>query len=140
MTLIATVLADGPLEGDPIAEAARAALDGHLVLSPRLAAAGWFPAIDVGASGSRTLDEIATPAHRRGARALRTALAALDDARDARALGLDPAAGDPVLARAVAAEAAIGAFLRQDATPARPAETLMLLGRIADSLDDGYLR
>ena len=41
--LVATVLSEGPLEHDPVADAARAALDGHVVLSARLAAAGWFP-------------------------------------------------------------------------------------------------
>ena len=67
ITLVATVLSEGPLEHDPVAEAARAALDGHLVLSPRLAAAGWFPAIDLPASASRTLADVATPAHRAAA-------------------------------------------------------------------------
>ncbi len=140
ITLIATVLVEGPLEADPIADAARAALDGHLVLDPALAAAGWFPAIAVGASASRTFAAVASAEHRRGARLLRAAVAALDASRDARALGLDPAIGDPRLARAVAAEAAIGAFLRQEPEPSPSEETLMLLTRIADSLDDGHLR
>ncbi len=140
VTLVATVLCEGPLDADPIADAARAALDGHLVLSPRLAAAGWFPAIDLGASASRTFGEVAEPEHRRAAALLRAATAALESTRDARALGLDPAAGDPVLARALAAEPAIAAFLRQDAAPSSADESLMLLTRIADSLDDGYLR
>jgi len=140
VTLLATVLCEGPLEADPIADAARAALDGHLVLSARLAAAGWFPAIHQGASVSRTFAAIASPEHRRAARLLRAAVAALDESRDARALGLDPSAGDPVLARALAAEAALGAFLRQDGGSSTAEETLMLLTRIADSLDDGHLR
>jgi FliI/YscN family ATPase len=140
VTLVATVLAEGPADGDPVADAARAALDGHIVLAPRLAAAGWFPAIDVGASASRTFDEIASAAHRRGARAVRAAMAALDASRDARALGLDPAAGDAFLARAIAAEPQLRAFLCQGEAPDAPSRTLMLLGEIADSLDDGYLR
>jgi type III secretion protein N (ATPase) len=140
VTLVATVLSEGPSEHDPVAEAARAALDGHIVLSRRLADAGWFPAIDLPASASRTMPDVAASGHRRAAGALRAALAALDGARDARALGLDPAAGDPHLARAIAAERAIAAFLQQAPEPSDPAETLMELGRIADSLDDGYLR
>ncbi len=140
VTLVATVLCEGPLDGDPIADAARAALDGHLVLNARLAAAGWFPALDVGASASRTFADVAGPAHRRAAGLLRAAVVALESSRDVRALGLDPSAGDPVLARALAAEPAIAAFLRQDALPVPADETLMLLTRIADSLDDGYLR
>jgi flagellar biosynthesis/type III secretory pathway ATPase len=140
VTLVATVLFEGSLENDPIAEAARAGLDGHVVLSRRLAAAGWFPAIDLPASASRTLPDVASPGHLRGARLLRSAVAALEDARDARALGLDPSAGDRSLARAVAAEERIAAFLRQPAGGADPAQTLMRMGKIADSLDDGYLQ
>jgi type III secretion protein N (ATPase) len=140
VTLIATVLVEGPLDGDPIADAARAALDGHLVLDPALAGAGRFPAIALGASASRTMADVAAPAHRRAAARLRAAVAALDASRDARALGLDPAAGDPILARAVAAEPAIAAFLTQEPAPSPAEETLMLLTRIADSLDDGHLR
>jgi ATP synthase in type III secretion protein N len=139
VTVVATVLAEGPLDGDPIADAARAALDGHVVLSPRLAAAGWFPAIDLGASASRTLAEVAGGAHRAAAQALRAAVAALEASRDARSLGLDPAAGDPFLARALGAEARIAAFLRQDGPGADPAETLREMTRIADMLVDGHL-
>ena len=140
ITLVATVLSEGALEHDPVAEAARAALDGHVVLSGRLAAAGWFPAIDLPASASRTLGDVATPAHRLAASRLRAALAALDEARDARSLGLDPGAGDRLLARAIAAEGRIAAFLRQPGGGADPAETLMQMTAIADSLDDGYLQ
>jgi type III secretion protein N (ATPase) len=134
VTLIATVLSEGALENDPVADAARAALDGHVILSPRLAAAGWFPAIDLPASASRTLADVASPDHRAAAARLRAAIAALAEARDARSVGLDPAAGDPALARAIAAEGRIEAFLRQGAGPADPAETLMLLAEIADGL------
>ena len=134
VTLVATVLSEGPLEHDPVADAARAALDGHVVLSARLAAANWFPAIDLPASASRTLVDVASPEHRAAAARLRGAVAALDAARDARALGLDPSTGDPLLARAIAAEARIGAFFRQAGDPADPAETLMLMAQIADGL------
>jgi type III secretion protein N (ATPase) len=140
ITLVATVLSEGALEHDPIAEAARAALDGHVVLSGRLAAAGWFPAIDLPASASRTLSDVAGPAHRRAAGRLRAAVAALEEARDARSLGLDPGAGDALLARAIAAEGQIAAFLRQAGGAADPAQTLMQMTGIADSLDDGYLQ
>jgi type III secretion protein N (ATPase) len=134
VTLVATVLSEGPLEHDPIAEAARAALDGHIVLSARLAGAGWFPAIDLPASASRTIADVAAPGHLAAAGRLRSAVAALEASRDARALGLDPAAGDPVLARAVAAEPVIGAFLRQAGGGQDPAETLMLMAQLADGL------
>jgi FliI/YscN family ATPase len=134
VTLVATVLAEGSLEHDPVADAAKAALDGHVILSARLAAAGWFPAIDVPASASRTLAEIATPAHRAAAGRLRAALYALEHSRDARSLGLDPGAGDPMLARAIAAEGRLAGFLCQAGGGADPAETLMLMTQIADGL------
>ena len=60
ITLIATVLSDGD-DRDPVSDAARSLLDGHLQLSPRLAAAGRFPAIDVPASASRTMEAVARP-------------------------------------------------------------------------------
>jgi FliI/YscN family ATPase len=132
VTLIATVLSDGPDERDPVSEAARAALDGHFVLAERLARAGRFPAIDVAASASRTLAEVAAPAHLAAARVLRAAAAALDESRDARALGLPIA--DPFLLRCVAREPAIEAFLRQGSEPSGPAATLTELARLADSL------
>lgn len=131
ITVIATVLLEGPLEHDPIADAARAALDGHLVLAPRLAAAGWFPAIDLPASASRTAGDVTTPAHGRDAAALRAAAAALDASRDARGFGLAPERGDPALARAVAAEAAIASFLRQAGAASPPAETCARLAALA---------
>jgi FliI/YscN family ATPase len=134
VTLIATVLLDGPLEHDPVADAARAALDGHIVLSARLAAAGWFPAIDIPASASRTAADVAAPEHRRSAAALRAALAALDASRDARACGLAPERSDPALARALAAEPAIASFLQQDGVPADPAQTCARLAALAGLL------
>lgn len=139
VTLIATVLSDGPDEHDPVSEAARAALDGHLVLAQSLARAGRFPAIDVTASTSRTLAEASSEEHVRAARIVRAAVAALDGSRDARSVGLDPAAGDPFLARVVAHEAALDRFLRQGSAPSAPETTLTELFRLADTLDDGRL-
>jgi FliI/YscN family ATPase len=132
VTLIATVLSDGPDEHDPVSEAARAALDGHLVLSERLARAGQFPAIDVARSASRTLAEVASPEHAAAARTLRAAVAALDESRDARSLGL--AAGDPFVARCAAAESAVQRFLRQGPAPCPPHQTLTELLGLADIL------
>ncbi|HEX3464606.1 MAG TPA: hypothetical protein VHS78_11210 [Candidatus Elarobacter sp.] len=138
VTLIATVLSDGPDEHDPVSEAARAALDGHLVLSARLARAGRFPAIDVVRSASRTLADVASAEHLRAARVVRAAVAALDESRDARSLGIVPA--DPFLARCVACEPALERFFRQGAEPSSLRETLTALRALADDLDDGRLR
>jgi len=132
VTLVATVLSDGPDEHDPVSEAARAALDGHVVLSDRLARAGHFPAIDVARSASRTLAEIASPAHLAAARIVRAAAAVLEESRDARSLGLSSA--DPFLARCVAQESALERFFRQGAAPCPPHQTLTELLRLADTL------
>jgi ATP synthase in type III secretion protein N len=139
VTLIATVLSDGPDERDPVSEAARAALDGHLVLSADLARAGRFPAVDLVDSTSRTLTYAASPEHVRAARLLRSAVAALDGARDARSLGLNPAAGDPFLARCIAVEPEIERFLRQGDAASTAEATLTDLLRLADRIDDGRL-
>jgi FliI/YscN family ATPase len=132
VTLIATVLSDGPEEHDPVSEAARAALDGHVVLSARLAHAGRFPAIDVSRSASRTFGDVAAPEHLAAARVLRAAVAALDASRDARALGIESA--DPFLARCVAHEGAIERFLSQGPEPSSAEATLTALRALADTL------
>jgi FliI/YscN family ATPase len=132
VTLVATVLSDGPDEHDPVSEAARAALDGHLVLCTRLARAGRFPAIDLARSASRTLADAVSPEHLAAARALRAAVAALDESRDARALGITPS--DPFLVRCAGLEEALERFLRQGPEPSKAGETLTEMLRLADSL------
>ncbi|MBV9647643.1 MAG: hypothetical protein JO043_09280 [Candidatus Eremiobacteraeota bacterium] len=129
ITLIATVLSDGADEREPLSDAARAALDGHIVLSAELARGGRFPAIDVLASTSRTMHAVISEEHRRDASTVRTALSLLAETRDLRAVGFANA-HDDALARAVAAEPTITAFLcQQGATP--PHETLKRLKEIA---------
>jgi len=139
ITLVATVLTDGADERDPVSDACRSVLDGHIALSERLARQGWFPAIDIPASTSRTLAEVAAPAHLAAAHLLRHAVAVLDETREARGFGLDPGAGDPAVRRAIAAEGAVAAFLRQR-LPADSGATLTELGMLADTLSDGYSR
>lgn len=87
ITLVATVLDDGDAR-DPISDAARSLLDGHIALSPKLAASGHFPAIDVVASASRTMDAVVSPEQRRRAHEARADLAWLDRTGDARDLGI----------------------------------------------------
>lgn len=132
ITLVASVLSDGPDELDPVSEAARAALDGHLVLSERLARLGRFPALDLVKSTSRTLADCGSAAHLEAARIVRAAVAALDESRDARALGIDAAAGDPFLARCVAHEAALDALLAQDDEPCPFSHTFAALVSVAN--------
>jgi flagellum-specific ATP synthase len=82
ITGIYTVLVEGDDHNEPVADAARAILDGHVVLDRRIATAGRFPAVDVLESVSRVAPRVTTPEQRRAATVLRRLLAAHRDARD----------------------------------------------------------
>jgi flagellum-specific ATP synthase len=125
ITLIATVLSDGGDEREPLSDAARAALDGHIVLSTDIARSGRYPAIDVLASTSRTMNDVVQASHRRAAARVRQTLALLARTADARDLGF--AVPTPELERAVADAPAIDAFLRQESAAADPGETIATL-------------
>ena len=112
-TLIATVLVEGGDDREPLVEAAKAVLDGHVVLSTALARNRHFPAIDVSASVSRTMDAVVGSRHLASANAVRAAVEALARTREARELSI--AIDSPIVASAVAHEARILAFLRQAA-------------------------
>jgi type III secretion protein N (ATPase) len=132
ITLIATVLNDGD-DRDPVSEAARSVLDGHIALSVALAQAGWFPAVDVLGSTSRTMDVVASEAHLRDARALRHTLSLLDRIKDARSLGIEPV--DSAARAAIAIESQIGNFLRQGRRRCDRVATLSQLARLAELLE-----
>jgi type III secretion protein N (ATPase) len=129
ITLVASVLSDGGDEHDPLCEGARSLLDGHLVLSPALARAGRFPALDVLASGSRTMPLVAAPAHLADASAVRSALALLAETHDVRMLGLADT-NEPRLRAALDAEPSLAAFVH-DAAPSAPGRTLSRLAEVA---------
>ena len=135
ITLLATVLNDGD-DRDPVSESARSLLDGHVQLSPALARAGRFPAVDVPASTSRTMGEVVTGEHARDARRVRAAVAHLARIDDARALGLEPV--DDETRAALAAERAIDALLRQGTAPCDSRRTLSMLAEAADILGGPY--
>lgn len=135
VTLLATVLNDGD-DRDPVSESARSLLDGHLQLSPRLAQAGRFPAIDVLGSASRTMDAVVSPEHAWAAGVVRAALARLERCEDARALGIEPA--DPATLRAIAVEGAIEALQRQGRERTSPRSALEALRQTADMLGEAY--
>ena len=75
ITAVYTVLTEGDEENDPIAEEVRSILDGHVVLSRKLAAANQFPAIDVLASVSRVMSQVVSPGHRAAAAQFRAMMA-----------------------------------------------------------------
>jgi len=129
ISLLATVLSDGADDREPLSDAARSLLDGHVILSGALAQAGHYPAIDVLASTSRTMHLVVKPDHAAAASAVRAALALLAQTADARAVGLANF-DEPRLDAALRAEAAIGAFLRQR-EPVSSAQTLAALHSVA---------
>lgn len=133
ITLFATVLSDGD-DRDPVSEAARSLLDGHIALSTRLAQSGRFPAVAVLRSASRTMEAVADEDHLRAAGRLRRAIALLDRIDDARTLGIEPS--DSGARAALAAEPRIERFLRQGADAGSPDATRSSLLAIAEALSD----
>jgi flagellum-specific ATP synthase len=114
ITGLYTVLVEGDDLQDPIGDAARSILDGHVVLSRRLATAGHFPTIDVLESISRLVPAITDRPHREAATELRRLLAAHRDARDLIEIGAYVPGTNPLVDRAVALQEPIRAFLTQD--------------------------
>lgn len=114
ITAFYTVLAEGDDQNDPIADAARAILDGHIVLSRRIAESGQYPAIDVEASVSRAMHEIASPEHIQLARRFRQALATYQHNRDLIAIGAYQRGSDPRVDAAIELWPRMQAFLQQD--------------------------
>jgi flagellum-specific ATP synthase len=108
-----TVLMEGDDQQDPIVDAVRSLLDGHIVLDRRLACAGHFPPIQVLDSLSRLAPSVAAPDHLAIARNLRAWLSAYAHSEDLMGL-------DPMLDRAVAAMPALRRFLQQSATEDTP--------------------
>ena len=131
LTLVASVLDDGD-ERDPVSDAARSLLDGHIALSPSLAARGHFPAIDALRSASRTMDTVVDATHLHAAAAVRDALSLLERTEDARLLGIE--SSGPAARRAVAAEERLLAFLRQDSVASAFGATRTELLALASSV------
>ena len=114
ITAFYTVLVEGDDQADPIADSARAILDGHFVLSRRIAESGRYPAIDVDASVSRVMHEIVDRDHLDVARLLRQASATYESHRDLIAIGAYQRGSDPRVDAALALWPRIEAYLRQD--------------------------
>jgi flagellum-specific ATP synthase len=113
VTALYTVLAEGDDLSDPVVDAARAALDGHIVLSRKLANGGHFPAIDVLASVSRVMTDIVPVEHRELAMTARELLATYRDSADLIEVGAYVAGSNPRVDRAIRCRDALTAFLRQ---------------------------
>ncbi len=110
-----TVLVEGDDMDDPIADAIRAILDGHVVLDRLLATAGRYPAIDPLASVSRLADRVVAPERAAVARRARSALAAAQDVRELVEVGAYVAGSNPAADAGLAMEPTLTAFLNQPA-------------------------
>jgi flagellum-specific ATP synthase len=132
ITALYTVLVDGDDMNEPIADAVRGILDGHVVLSRKLAHAGHYPAIDVLSSVSRLVGEIIRPEVRDAGNAVRGLMATYQEKADLISIGAYQAGSDPATDAAIAARGPIDAFLRQAVTEASTAEEADAgLGRLA---------
>jgi flagellum-specific ATP synthase len=108
-----TVLTEGDDPQDPIADAARAILDGHIVLSRRLAEAGHYPAIDVEASISRVMPAVSSAHQLEAARRFKSIFSRYQRNRDLISVGAYVAGADPALDTAIAAFPRMEDFLEQ---------------------------
>ncbi len=114
ITGLYAVLVEGDDLNDPAADAVRGILDGHIVLSRDIAARGHYPAVDVLASVSRLMSEIAETDHIAAAARLRSLLAEYRDAEDLINLGAYVAGSNPAVDEAIALYDGINRFLQQD--------------------------
>ncbi len=114
ITAFYTVLTEGDDQNDPIADAARAILDGHIVLSRRLADAGHYPAIDIEASVSRAMNDIAPRDQLRAARDFRRVYSQYQQNRDLISVGAYQRGSDEHIDQAIAMLPRLQDFLRQD--------------------------
>lgn len=131
ITAFYTVLVEGDDFNEPISDAVRSILDGHLVLSRSLAAENHYPAIDVLHSASRLMNQLATPAHLQVAGQLREALAVYEDAKDLINIGAYAQGSNPRIDWALSVLDDIRRFLRQRAdTPSSFEESVARLQQI----------
>jgi flagellum-specific ATP synthase len=133
ITAMYTVLAEGDDLTDPVVDASRACLDGHIVLSRNLAMAGHFPAVEVLASVSRVMSDVVTPDHRALAARVRDVLSAYKDAADLIEVGAYVGGTNPRVDAALRCITEVNTFLRQD-----PNERFALtetLSRLRKALD-----
>ena len=114
ITAFYTVLSEGDDQQDPIADSARAILDGHFVLSRQLAESGHYPAIDIEASISRVMQQIVSPAHAKAALDFKKAFSIYQRNRDLISVGAYVPGADPVADAAIALYPELEAYLRQD--------------------------
>lgn len=133
ITAFYTVLTEGDDQQDPIADAARAILDGHIVLNRTLAESGHYPAIDIEQSISRAMHNITSTAHQKLSRKLKQLNSRYMRSQDLINVGAYQAGSDPILDEAIARNTQVQAFLQQDITErADVADSLQQLAQVLD--------
>jgi flagellum-specific ATP synthase len=125
ITAMYTVLAEGDDLTDPFVDAVRAALDGHIILSRKMADGGHFPAIDVLASISRVMVDVVTPLHRQLAMEAREVLASYRESADLVEVGAYVAGSNPRVDRALRSVHLVNQLFRQS-----PYESYPLAGTL----------
>ncbi|MEP6537496.1 MAG: FliI/YscN family ATPase [Bryobacteraceae bacterium] len=130
-----TVLVEGDDFNEPICDAVRGILDGHIILSRELGAGGHYPAIDVLQSVSRLASQISSPDQTRAAQKIRGALAAYHRAEDLINLGAYASGSNPALDSAIHARDGLMKFLRQDSNVrSSNAETMELMKSVSGTI------
>ncbi|MGA3008734.1 MAG: FliI/YscN family ATPase [Terracidiphilus sp.] len=132
ITAFYTVLMEGDDQQDPLVDAVRSLLDGHVVLSRVLAAEGWYPPIEVLDSISRLMPVVTQPEHREHAALVRRLMAIYARNEDLVRIGAYKQGADPDLDRALRARGAMRAFMTQDSLEqVRFAECVRRLAELA---------
>ena len=136
VTGLYTVLVDGDDHNEPVADAARSVLDGHVVLERRLAVAGHFPSVDALASISRVANRVTSREQRAAAQRLRGVLAARAQAQDLIDVGAYVPGSNRQVDTALTHADAIEAFLCQDMAERAPAaESWQRLSALVAAMD-----
>lgn len=131
ITAFYTVLAEGDDQQDPIVDSARAILDGHIVLTRKLAESGHYPAIDIEHSVSRVMNDIVMPDHKLKARRFKQIWSTYEQNKDLIAIGAYQAGSDARIDEAIRLREGMAKFLQQDVFEAVSfARSINELGRL----------
>ncbi len=133
ITAFYTVLSEGDDQQDPIADAARAILDGHIVLSRTLAEGGHYPAIDIEQSASRVMHNVVQREHFDMARSFRAIYSRYQKSRDLIQVGAYMSGSDPQLDEAIRLQPGMVGFLQQSMFEAAPMDDcLAAMGQVLE--------
>ena len=136
ITAITTVLVEGDDMDDPVADTVRGIVDGHIVLSRRIASHGHYPAIDILESVSRTMNMTSSEGHQSAARSLRDLVATWRENEELIRLGAYRRGTDPKVDRAIMLRSQIDDFLQQEVDEnSNFDQTVNSLIRIVDTPD-----